>query len=325
MLTLLLLALAEPAAGASPQPAARPRDLVAVRLASSLAARHGAGLAAVQVSGPLSQEGGCVLQLPSEAVLGERRAGLEALLREVMPPGLTADVLHAAGFAHLEILKAARVLGPDLLVLGEMDEGERCRRELAPGHSPGAKSEAGDAALRTALGAHCPVLAAGQAHTPVSGPFERILVGVELFGEEAALPLLQFAARLAAREGAELVLLHALAPEAVPPPQSGSTPLPYQEDIQRRIARARDRLAYLCQGLPGADRFVFSLGEGAASVELLKQARERQADLIIVAPRHADGGGVAARVLAGARCPVLLLGPAACAALAPPPPSQKKG
>lgn len=324
MFTLLLLALAEPAAGASPQPAARRGDLAAARLASSLAARHGAGLAAVQVSGPMSQEGGCVLQLPSEAVLAVRRAELEALLREVMPPGLTADVLHAAGFAHLEILKAARVLGPDLLVLGEMDEGDRCRRELAPGRAPGDKGEAGDTALLTALGAHCPVLAAGQARTPVSGPFERILVGVELFGEEAALPLLQFAARLAAREGAELVLLHAHEPEAAPPPQRGSTALPYQEDMQRRIARARDRLAYLCLGLPGADRFVFSLGEGAASVELLKQARERQADLIIVAPRHA-GGGVAARVIAGARCPVLLLGPAACAALPPQPPSQKKG
>lgn len=287
MFTLVLLALADKADGAT-----------AAQLAATLAARHGAGFAALSVSGPLSQEGGCVLQLPGEEALAERRAGVETLLREVMPQGLTADVMHAAGFAHVEALKTARILGPDLLVLGGLDETERCRRELSASRS--------SAAALLARDAPCPVLVAGADVDLPAGPFERVLAAVDLSGETGPnRALLAFAARLAAREGGALVALHAL---ELPADQ----PTPDHEDMVRRVTAARERLAYLGHGLPGAERFTLVASEGAAGVEILKQARECGADLLVLAVGHGSGGTLE-RVLEGARCPVLLLGPAVLA------------
>lgn len=283
MFTLVLLALADKADGAR-----------AAHLAAALAARHGAGFAALSVSGPLNQDGGCVLQLPGEEALAQRRGEVEALLRKCMPPGLTADVMQAAGFAHVEVLKTARILGPDLLVLGGLDEAERCRRELSASGS--------SAAVLMAKDAPCPVLVATAAAEPPAGPFERVLVAVDISDDiDRSRALLAFAARLTAREGGELVALHAV---QLPPGQ----PTPGHEEMVRHITTARERLAYLCHGLPGADRFALEASEGSAGVEILKQARERAADLIVLAV--GDGpSGTLERVLEGARCPVLLLGP----------------
>jgi nucleotide-binding universal stress UspA family protein len=292
MFKLVLLALADKADGK-----------MAAQLASALAARHGAGFAVQHVSGPLSLEGGCVLQLPCEADLAVRRTEVEALLREVMPPGLTADIVLSAGFAHLEILKTARILEPDLLVLGGLDETERCRRELS--------ASQGSAAVLVADGAPCPVLVVPSAADTVSGPFECVLTAVNLSEDaEQTKAQLDFVARLAAREGADLHVLHTLQ-------LSPGQPAPGHDEMVRRIAIARDRLVYLCQGLPGADRIAFVVCEGAASVEILKHARERKADLLIM-PRSPRGAEAQAdsldRVLEGTRCPVLLLGPGALAA-----------
>lgn len=289
MFTLVLLALADQGDGRE-----------AARLASSIAARHGAGFAAQSVSAPLSQEGGCVLQLPGEDILAERRAGLEALLREVMPPGLTADVLQSAGFAHVEILKTARVLGPDLLVVGGLDAAELCRRELSD-------SRRGAAAL-IAEGAPCPVLVAAPATQASQGPFERILTAVDLSahsGDSAhARTQLTFAARLAAREGADLIVLNVLRLSS----ESGGQPALGQPELERSLTSARERLAFLCHGLPGADRFTLLASEGSAGVEILKHARERQADLLLLArPEKGAVGDVLDYVLEGARCPVMLV------------------
>lgn len=310
MFKLVLLALADQAGNAlGAAPADKPgqeskdgfRHEAAARLASALAARHGAGFAALHVSGPLSQDGGCVLQLPGEDHLARRREELEGLLRTVMPPGLTADIAMGAGFAHVEFLKTARVLGPDLLVLGGLEETERCRRELS--------AFQGDAAQLVARGAPCPVLVAAQTEI-LPGPFECILVCVDQVDDATpqAGRLLGFAARLAAREGAALHVLHVL---GLPQDQ----PSPDQEELVRRIARVRDRLSYLCQGLPGADRFSLTVSEGAPSVEILKHARERKADLLILVPQGVGSAETQARVLEGARCSVLLVGPCVLAAL----------
>lgn len=292
MFSLVFLALADNADGDSPA-------LLAARLAAGLAARHGAGFAVLHVSGPLGQEGGCVLQLPAEAEQEARRQAVEALLRGLMPPGLTADVMHAAGFVHVEVLKAARILGPDLLVLGGLDAAERCRREL--GGTPAS------AAVLLAVAAPCPALVAVQGGRPASGPFEHVLAVADLAqGEEHVRALLAFAARLAAREGAALTVLHVL-------PLARDEAAPEQAEMVRRVDEARLRLAYLCKGLPGADRFVLAACEGDPGQEALKQARERKADLLLLAVGGPGPDTRAERVLEGARCPVLLLGPGACA------------
>jgi len=285
-------------------------DRPAARLAAALAARHGSAFAALAVCPPLPDEPGRNAgALPGEQAQTRRRIDVEVLLRELMPRGLTADVMVGAGLAHTEILQALQLLEPDMLVLGQaalqsaegatsqgtsQDEVLTCTMRLAAAEAP------------------CPVLVApapGVDDRP-AGPFERILVGVDADGGEAAetRPLLDFAARLAAREGAELTVLQVLPPSMEIPPLE-----PHEQ--ARRAEAAANRLAYLCQGLPGAGRFAFVACEGAPDAEILKNAQERKADLVVLAPgAQAGTTGVCAHVLRGARLPVLLAGPAALAA-----------
>lgn len=261
----------------------------AVQVAAGLAARHGAGLFVQHVSPPKSRDGACVLELPTQSELEARRAEVEELCRRHLPPGLTADVAAGAGFLHVELLKMARLAGPDLLVLGGSDALEQCRREL-DADGPGASG--GEAALLLAQSAPCPVLAVPrEAGRP--GPFERMLVVAD--ADKADRPLLELAARLAAREGAELSVLQPL-----PLPLGSAAPA--QDEAARKVQAAKERLAYLCQGLPGSERFRLDAAEGEPGVEIFKHARERQADLLLLAVDHPT----AAHVLRNARIPVLL-------------------
>lgn len=282
MFKLVLLALADLSAGEQ-----------AVRLAGSLAALHGAGFAVQHVSGPLGQEGGCVLHLPGETELAARRTEVEALCRVAMPPGLTADVVQSAGFVHVEVLKTARLLGPDLLVLGGLEEAERCRRELS--------GSASAAALLIAATAPCPVLVVPAGAALPSVPFGRVLAATDL--SDSAEAVLGVAACLAAREGAALRAFHAL-------PLASST----GPDLARGLARARDRLAYLGRGLAVPDPLDTAVREGDPAVEILKDARESRADVLVLAPeRYGQDASVPGRVLADARCLVLFVGPKALA------------
>ena len=292
MFKLVLLALADTTVGVQ-----------AVRLAGSLAARCGAGFAVQHVSGPLSQEGGCVLHLPGEDELTARRAEVETLCRVAMPPGLTADVMLSAGFVHVEVLKTARLLGPDLLVLGGLDEAERCRRELS--------GSARSAALLIAASAPCPVLVAPAGVALPSGPVQRILAVTDL--GDATEAVLGLAAQLAACEGASLRAFHAL------PRQFADS-----ANLAQALGKAKNRLDYLGRSLPGPVQLPAPLDvavrEGDPAVEILKDARESKADLLVLAldSYGQDGlelGRVPAHVLEGARCPVLLLGAQALARL----------
>jgi len=273
-----------------------------VRLAGSLAARHGAGFAVQHVSGPLGQEGGCVLHLPGEVELAARRTEVESLCRVAMPPGLTADVMLSAGFVHVEVLKTARLLEPDLLILGGLDEAERCHRELT--------GAAAAAALRIAATASCPVLVVpAEAHMP-SVPFQRILAVTDL--SDSAEAVLDVAARLAASEGSALRAFHAL-------PQ----PLAEAASLEPVLERARERLAYLGRGLPLQSPLDLAVREGDPAVEILKDARESEADLLVLASAcYGQEASVPGRVLDGARCPVLFVGPQALTSLSRPAAAQ---
>jgi nucleotide-binding universal stress UspA family protein len=194
----------------------------------------------------------------------------------------------------VEVLKTARLLGPDLLVLGGLDEVERCRRELT--------GSATKAALVIAASAPCPVLVVpGEAPLP-STPFLRVLIATDLLpGADAVLGA---AARLAMREGASLRAFHAL-------------PVPEAKNLPQALRKATDQLAYLGRALPLAKAMDIAVREGDPAVEILKDARECQADLLVLAAdRYGQDDSVPSRVLEGARCPVLLVGPQGLADLA---------
>lgn len=272
----------------------------AIRYGSHLAAKNGAGFAVLHVSAPLNREGSCVLQLPSGADLAARRDKVEALCRRVMPAGLTADVLIESGFLHVEIQKALRMMSPDLVVMGGHGDAERCRIELG--------NAMDDAALIVARDAPCPVLVAPAEGDAFNGAFRRVLAVTDL--SFAAAPLMALANRVAEAGAADLRAFH---PIALPP----GTPLPPAPVLSGMIDRAGERLVNL--GCALHRPVTTGAREGDPAREILKDAREYGADLVVLATdEYGPTGGpkppVAARVLEGARCALLLAGPLVLAA-----------
>lgn len=282
MITLVLLALTDAA-----------EDRPAARLASALAARYGAELDALAVCDPAGSE-------PP----ARREDEVRALLADLLPLGMTPRVRALRGDPCEEFSLALRQRRPEVLVIGRTagQTGGTCADDIAGPE---------ESNRLTAANLPCAVLVAppsGVDDRP-SGPFERILCAVDLddaaengADDRTAAAVLDFAARFTAREGAELTVLHVVRPQDAPP----RTPQP---------AAAMDRLTNLCQGLPGAGRFALAAGRGDPADEILTNAEARKAELIVLAPGMRPGvRGVCARVLRGARTPVLLAGPAALAA-----------
>ncbi|MBU1230585.1 MAG: universal stress protein [Proteobacteria bacterium] len=273
----------------------------ALRLGLNLAVRHGASVTVLLVCGPPPQETGCILRLPIATELTKRRQVFEDCCQQVFAeyPALkgTPQVLVAAGFVLVEAAKAARSHGADILIIDSEDSGRFCEQELT--------GLTGGMALALSAATSCPVCVVPSQAVAHSGPFERVLVEVDLSSDATPLRgLLNYSARLAMREGADLHVLHTLQ-------QSPGQPTPSDDEMVRRIATLRDRLVNLCQGLPGADRIVFIVSEGEMSMEILKHAQESRADLVILDRRRNGAGSRLERVLEGARCPLLLLRPGA--------------
>jgi universal stress protein A len=135
--------------------------------------------------------------------------------------------------------------------------------------------------------------------------YRRILLVVDLTGESVAIG--QKARALAAALGAEVELLHVV--ELVPVEPMGETLIPSVQIEEELIERARERLAALSAelGLSGCSCRVES---GNVKSEIVRVARERQADLIILGSRERHGLSILVNltedtVLHAAPCDVL--------------------
>ncbi len=135
--------------------------------------------------------------------------------------------------------------------------------------------------------------------------YRRILLVVDLPGESVAIG--QKARALAAALGAEVELLHVV--ELVPVEPMGETLIPSVQIEEELIERARERLAALSAelGLSGCSCRVES---GNVKSEIVRVARERQADLIILGSRERHGLSILVNltedtVLHAAPCDVL--------------------
>jgi len=136
-------------------------------------------------------------------------------------------------------------------------------------------------------------------------PYRRILLVVDL--TEDSLQIGRRARDLARTLGAELELLHVV--EFVPMEPMGETLMPSVRIEDELLARARQRLAALAEelGLPGAAHRVET---GNVKAEVVRVARERQIDLIVLGSRERHGLSILVNftedtVLHAAPCDVL--------------------
>jgi universal stress protein A len=135
--------------------------------------------------------------------------------------------------------------------------------------------------------------------------YRRILLVVDLGAESAALG--RRALEIATPFGARVDLLHVV--EFVPVEPMGETLMPAVQIEEELLLRAKQRLATLAAeiGLAGSDALVEA---GNVKSEILRVARERGSDLIVIGARERHGMSILVNqtedtVLHAAPCDVL--------------------
>jgi nucleotide-binding universal stress UspA family protein len=232
------------------------------------------------------------------------RAHLEGRLQDARASGVIVEAHLREGGAAAEILRYADESAADLIVMGTHGRGGLGRLVL------------GSVAESVLRRSPCPVLTVGHATAPAAGdgpPFRRIVCAADF--EPSFEPTLALALSLAAESGAELTLVHAVEPffQDVFAAHTHVSVEDYarflRTQLEARLAEAIPReVLDWCQ-----PRYDVRIGVPAA--EIVRAARERGADLIVMGLHDGRGavdrwlfGSTTQEVLRHAECPVLTPG-----------------
>ena len=251
------------------------------------------------------------IPLPFELVPGSDGTTARAPDPELLRPALHEFVKSAAGdvAAALKVISAfdTRVAilteaardDADLLVVGTHGRGSVERFLL------------GSISDRVVRRAECPVLVVPPgAEPPRDGRFRRILCGIDF--SPPSLRAFRYAIQLAAREGAEVIVLHAIEIPAELRDRQMTAAFDIEAVRAAAEATARQRLESLWPGdAAAAVRIATHVGEGRAHRQILEAARAQRADLIVLGT-HGRGaldrwlfGSNTQAVLRDTPCPVL--------------------
>jgi nucleotide-binding universal stress UspA family protein len=204
----------------------------------------------------------------------------------------------SAGESHREILRAARKNDADLIIMGAHSREEEAGATRY-------RSVVGSTMQRVAKGSKCPVLIVSRPCTTCLWYFSNIIFGTDF--SKASYSAFLFAYQLAKEIGAKLHLFHAMDMSSI---HAGKTIS--QDEIETQIAEARTRIekTYVAK-MEDYDNYDIEVWEGVPYVEILKFARERNGDLIVMAhhtrevdPEDAVLGSTVEQVVLRAACPV---------------------
>jgi nucleotide-binding universal stress UspA family protein len=209
-----------------------------------------------------------------------------------------ASIVTAIGDPYREILRLARKEDVDMIIMGaharEEDVGATKHRSVA-----------GSTMRKVAKAARCAVVVVNRPCTTCWRLFSNIVVGTDF--SKASFSAFLWAFKLAREVGAKLHIFNAIDITA-----EGLTLPAGQTTIEQRIKEARRRIeqTYIPK-LQGYDKYSLEVWEGIPYVEILKFARDRQADLIVMAhhtreidPEEAELGSTVEQVVLRAACPV---------------------
>jgi nucleotide-binding universal stress UspA family protein len=204
----------------------------------------------------------------------------------------------AVGVPHREILRKARKDDVDLIIMGAHTRQEDVG---AARH----RSVAGSTMQKVAKAARCPVVIISRPCTTCWKLFSNIVFGTDF--SKAADYAYMFAYKLAREVGARLHLFHACDINGY-----GSGQILGQSEIEAKIEKAKDeiRKRYISK-MNGYDNYSVEVREGVPYVEILKFAREKAGDLIVMAhhtreidPEEAVLGSTVEQVVLRSACPV---------------------
>jgi nucleotide-binding universal stress UspA family protein len=204
----------------------------------------------------------------------------------------------AVGVPHREILRKARKEDVDLIIMGahtrQEDVGATRYRTVV-----------GSTMQKVAKSARCPVVIISRPCTTCWKLFSNIVFGTDF--SKASDYAYMFAYKLAREVGAKLHLFHAC---DINSHEIGR--VLGQTEIENKIenAKAEMKKRYISK-MNGYDNYSLEVREGAPYVEILKFAREKTGDLIVMAhhtreidPEKAVLGSTVEQVVLRSACPV---------------------
>ncbi len=202
------------------------------------------------------------------------------------------------GAPHTEILRKARKEDVDLIVMGahtrQEDVGATRYRNIV-----------GSTIRKVAKGARCPVLIISRPCVTCFWYFNNIVFGTDF--SKASYSAFLFALKTAKEIGCKLYLFHAVDLSSAKFGREEG-----QETIEKRIEEAHTKMEKLyVSKMDGFDNYEIEIWEGIPHVEILKFAREKSADLIVMShhtrdvdPELAELGTTIEQVVLRSACPV---------------------
>ena len=208
------------------------------------------------------------------------------------------EIEAAVGNPSREILRVARKKDVDLIIMGahtrQEDIGATRYRDVV-----------GSTMQKVAKSARCPVVIISRPCTTCWKLFSNIVFGTDF--SKASDSAFMFASKLAQEVGAKLHLFHACDIAS-----SDAGRVLGQEEIEELIEKARKKMEkrYAAK-MNGYDNYGIEVREGVPYIEILKYAREKMGDLIVMAhhtrevdPEEAVLGHTVEQVVLRSACPV---------------------
>lgn len=209
-----------------------------------------------------------------------------------------SEIAAAVGVPYREILRKARKENVDLIIMGahtrQEDVGATRYRDIV-----------GSTMQKVAKSARCPVVIINRPCTTCWKLFSNIVFGTDF--SKAADYAYQWAYNLAKEVGAKLHLFHACDINT-----SAAGIVMGQDEIENRIQEAKAKMeARYISKMNGYDNYDIEVREGIPYIEILKLAREKTGDLIVMAhhtreidPEKAALGSTVEQVVLRSACPV---------------------
>ena len=202
------------------------------------------------------------------------------------------------GVPHAEILRMAREKDVDLIVMGAHTRQEERGATRY-------RSVTGRTMQKVAKAARCPVLIISRPCTTCFKLFSHIVFGTDF--SKAADSAFLFAYQAAKDVGARLHLFHSFDIGSLQADRVLS-----QAEIEEKVEEAKKKMEqkYISK-MGDFDNYEVEIWEGIPYVEILKFAREKQSDLIVMAhhtkeidPEEAELGSTVEQVVLRSACPV---------------------
>ncbi len=212
--------------------------------------------------------------------------------------GLDYDIHVAVGVPAREILRRARETEPDLILLGGSTEEEH--------DAVYKKTVAGTTLQKVARSARCPVLVVTRPAASFWGGVSNITFGTDF--SKASDKAFDFALNMAQTLDCELNVFHALAINSL-----SSERLMSQDEIEQKIRETLRKIRARYESrLKTLQQYTMEVWEGIPYMEIVKFARERHSDLIVMAhhsrklqtEENVFGSNVE-QVIVRAGCPVI--------------------